>query len=210
MISTHDVFGKPRVYKNREMFPIQLRDADEFYASVQCLLIPKNVTNDVRLLQMSYLKYLAVVALQEESIMEMLMKLTKLIFKWESFDVYFSNDKDGKIDLDGVVTIMLDEGIEGREMRIHERDFDKIKTIICEQNLVDLDDKYVNPEVQAKIDESRKFLSKENNYCYCTNSNISELLNISITQVSKLVNSLKKKGYIDIEIKYKESSKVLY
>ena len=31
------------------------------------------------------------------------------------------------------------------------------------------------------------FLSKENNYCYCTNSNISELLNISITQVSKLV-----------------------
>ena len=46
------------------------------------------------------------------------------------------------------------------------------------------------------------FLSKENNYCYCTNSNISELLNISITQVSKLVNSLKKKGYIDIEIKY--------
>lgn len=51
------------------------------------------------------------------------------------------------------------------------------------------------------------FLSKENNYCYCTNSNISELLNISITQVSKLVNSLKKKGYIDIEIKYKENSK---
>ena len=48
------------------------------------------------------------------------------------------------------------------------------------------------------------FLSKENNYCYCTNSNISELLNISITQVSKLVNSLKKKGYIDIGIKYKE------
>ena len=51
------------------------------------------------------------------------------------------------------------------------------------------------------------FLSKENNYCYCTNSNISELLNISITQVSKLVNSLKKKGYIDIEIKYKDNSK---
>ena len=51
------------------------------------------------------------------------------------------------------------------------------------------------------------FLSKENNYCYCTNSNISELLNISITQVSKLVNSLKKKRYIDIEIKYKDNSK---
>lgn len=48
---------------------------------------------------------------------------------------------------------------------------------------------------------------KENNHCYCTNSNISELLNISTTQVSKLVNSLKKKGYINIEIKYKDNSK---
>ena len=48
------------------------------------------------------------------------------------------------------------------------------------------------------------FLSKEKNYCYCTNSNISELLNISITQVSKLVNSLKDKGYINIEMVYKE------
>ena len=50
------------------------------------------------------------------------------------------------------------------------------------------------------------FLSKENNF-YCNNINISEILNISITQVSKLVNSLKKKGYIDIEIKYKDNSK---
>ena len=28
------------------------------------------------------------------------------------------------------------------------------------------------------------FLSKENNYCYCNNSSLSELLNISTTQVS--------------------------
>lgn len=51
------------------------------------------------------------------------------------------------------------------------------------------------------------FLSKENNYCYCNNSSLSEILNISITQVSKLINSLKKKEYIDVIIKYKENSK---
>lgn len=51
------------------------------------------------------------------------------------------------------------------------------------------------------------FLSKENNYCYCSNSILSELLNISITQVSKLINSLKKKECIDVIIKYKENSK---
>ena len=34
------------------------------------------------------------------------------------------------------------------------------------------------------------FLSQEKQYCFCTNKTISELLNISVTQVSKLVNSL--------------------
>ena len=51
------------------------------------------------------------------------------------------------------------------------------------------------------------YLSKENNYCYCTNKTISELLNITVTQVSRLVNSLKAKNYIDIELIYKENSK---
>jgi len=51
------------------------------------------------------------------------------------------------------------------------------------------------------------YLSKENQYCFLTNKTISELLNISITQVSKLVNSLKDKKYVDIELIYKENSK---
>lgn len=51
------------------------------------------------------------------------------------------------------------------------------------------------------------YLSKENSYCYLTNKTISELLNVSITQVSKLLNSLKHKKYIDIELIYKKNSK---
>ena len=51
------------------------------------------------------------------------------------------------------------------------------------------------------------FLSQEKQYCFCTNKTISELLNISVTQVSKLVNSLKDKSYINIEMVYKENSK---
>lgn len=51
------------------------------------------------------------------------------------------------------------------------------------------------------------FLSQEKQYCFCTNKTISELLNISVTQVSKLINSLKDKGYINIEMVYKENSK---
>ena len=51
------------------------------------------------------------------------------------------------------------------------------------------------------------FLSQENNYCYCTNTTLSEMFYISTTQVSKLINSLKSKRYIATEIIYKENSK---
>lgn len=51
------------------------------------------------------------------------------------------------------------------------------------------------------------YLSKENQYCFITNKTMSELLNISVTQVSNLINSLKKKKYIETELIYKENTK---
>lgn len=51
------------------------------------------------------------------------------------------------------------------------------------------------------------FLSKHNGYCYFTNSTINKLLDISTTQASTWINSLKKKGYIQTQMIYKENSK---
>ena len=50
------------------------------------------------------------------------------------------------------------------------------------------------------------YLSKEKN-CIMSNSYISELLNITKIQSSGIINSLKKKGYIKVELIYKGNSK---
>ena len=50
------------------------------------------------------------------------------------------------------------------------------------------------------------YLSKEND-CTMSNTYISNLLNICNVQASRIINSLKKKGYVKIEIVYKQSSK---
>lgn len=50
------------------------------------------------------------------------------------------------------------------------------------------------------------YLSKERD-CIITNSYISEILDISKIQASRIVNSLKKKLYIKVEMVYKEHSK---
>lgn len=50
------------------------------------------------------------------------------------------------------------------------------------------------------------YLSKEND-CTMSNTYISNLLNICNVQASRIINSLKKKEYIKIEIVYKQNSK---
>lgn len=50
------------------------------------------------------------------------------------------------------------------------------------------------------------YLSKERE-CTINNSYISELLNISKVQSSRIINSLKKKLYIRVKMVYKENSK---
>ena len=50
------------------------------------------------------------------------------------------------------------------------------------------------------------YLSKEND-CTMSNTYISKLLNICNVQASRIINSLKKKEYIKIEIEYKQNSK---
>ena len=50
------------------------------------------------------------------------------------------------------------------------------------------------------------YLSKEND-CTMSNTYISKLLNICNVQASRIINSLKKKEYVKIEIVYKQNSK---
>lgn len=64
-----------------------------------------------------------------------------------------------------------------------------------------------------KLNDKEKFvysmilyLSKEKE-CIMSNSYISNLLNICNVQASRIINSLKKKGYINIQIICKENSK---
>ena len=67
--------------------------------------------------------------------------------------------------------------------------------------------------IDTKLNDKEKivysmilYLSKEKE-CIISNSYISELLNITKIQSSRIINSLKKKGYIKVEMTYKDNSK---
>lgn len=60
---------------------------------------------------------------------------------------------------------------------------------------------------KGKIVYSIILALSKNNDCIISNSYISELLNITKTQVSRIINTLKKDGYIEVELIHKENSK---
>lgn len=51
------------------------------------------------------------------------------------------------------------------------------------------------------------YLSKENGYCFATNNYFADILNVTVVSISRIINSLKKKKYIEINMKYKSNSK---
>lgn len=50
-------------------------------------------------------------------------------------------------------------------------------------------------------------LSTELGYCFASNRYLSQVLNITINRTSKIISSLKDKGFIDIKIIYAEGTK---
>ena len=51
------------------------------------------------------------------------------------------------------------------------------------------------------------YLSKDKGYCFATNNYFSDILNVTVVSISRIINSLKKKNYIKIKMNYKSNSK---
>ena len=153
MVNLSDSLGKPRKYKELSVYPIKIKECEEFYQAVECLIIPKNTIQDIKILRMSYLAFLDYLIedeykVQSYSIIEYkLGKLLSMVLKSDNIKI-FKDDKNRPF-------LVVDD-----EQIVREKDFDNIKKIIGEQNLLDLDDEFMNPEVKKRIDEAKEFMRK--------------------------------------------------
>lgn len=145
-----NVFGLPIQYKGINIHPVKIIDCQEFYDSVRCLLVPKNKMQDIEIIKMSYLKFILVLSVQGHPyMMEYLQSLMKITLKADNI-TFAENDK-------GKLILNVDN-----KYQITESDFDKIKKVITEQNLIQIDEQILDPELEQKIKEAKEFLQKRN------------------------------------------------
>ena len=155
------VFDQPVRYKELFIYPIKIKDYYEFSFYAQSLMLEKNSIKDpqlaIKAISMSYLEYLLQypekikVGNLEYDFYQLFDGLIRL-----SLNIRESEEKIKY----GLIPHPFFE-ING--IKYGSDDFDEIRSIIAEQNMLDLPDERIQKNVRDSLEEAKRFKQKLNN-----------------------------------------------
>lgn len=129
----------------QKIYPIMVKDSEFFLSSCTILMIDKNSSDSVEIIQMSYLEFMfKVLFLQDQLNVDKFLNICKYCLHIENPKAEL--DEKGKIFIKDEATGIIIKG----------RDFEDIRKIILYQNLIHYDDEYVNPEAKKAMEEMDK------------------------------------------------------
>ena len=201
------VFDDPIPYKELFVYPVTMADYINFHFAINCLLIEKNRIPDPNIIRMSYLDYLYYLINQNEDnriFGFMLLEVLEICLNTTSDKVGFIRKDNGKVDL------RLGEFVCGK------KDFDELTKIICDQNMIELPDYNIDPNVEKALKDAQAYKSKQQNknkicsledqivcVMISTNMNMSDIKNLSVRKFSKILERVDKLLHYKI---YKQAS----
>jgi hypothetical protein len=152
----YHVFDKPVVYKDLLLHPIKVKECYEFAFYSTCLLLEKNSIQGnpelaLKAISMTRLEFLFESNNDENKLIARFDALLKLCTKdWETIIVY-GKEPDGK------------PFFKVGETKYNSADFDEIRNIIAEQNLLDIPDERIQKNVRDSLEEARRFKERVSN-----------------------------------------------
>ncbi|TVY09969.1 hypothetical protein [Paenibacillus cremeus] len=144
------VWGDPHEFKGVSIYPITMQDCMDFYECVQVFLYEKNKVQDIQVIKMTYLDFLFALIQQENALMGKLDRLLSLVLKEQKYAFLYNETDSAKISLQ-----VEDAIINGYE-------FDEFKKIILEQNLIQFNEEFIDPELEQELKAAEEFLAKKN------------------------------------------------
>ena len=145
-------FDKPVDYtiqdKTVKIYPIMVEDSEVFMSSVNLLMIDKNSSPSVDIIQMSYLEFIYTILFQDDTNIDRFLNILKYCLHITSPYAGFDENKK---------PYLLDKN---SNILICAKDFENIRRLILYQNLLHYDDEYVNPELKAMMNEIDELKNK--------------------------------------------------
>ncbi len=148
-------FDKSVPYKSLMIHPIKIQDYYEFLFCIPCLMLEKNSIKDpqmaIKAISMSYLQYMYELSSRENNYIQLFDGLLRLVLRIkEEKTIKYEYDKNGS------PYFMIDD------IKYYSEDFDEIRKIISEQNMIDLPDERIQKNVRDSLEEARRFKQKLN------------------------------------------------
>ncbi|MFF3149202.1 hypothetical protein ACFVRU_47735, partial [Streptomyces sp. NPDC057927] len=142
------VWGDPIYFKTLPIYPVRMRNIQHFYNCTACLMLDKvkNQSKEIEIIKMNYLTFMLFIAKQDgyEYLFEGFIDMLKMVFNVDDIAIGINETERG-------YTLTIND------VTISGIDFDKIRKIIAEQNLLDIDDTLRSAEVEKKIMETREY-----------------------------------------------------
>lgn len=157
-IDYHTTYDTCVPYRNIKIYPVTVKDYMMFNLYSQCLTIEKNIIPDAKIISMSNLEYIYYATqtnMEKTPYLVWFDRLMSLCLKDEdSFTSIEESMKRYEYTEKGKPFFFI-----GKELYT-STDFDIIKSIVCEQNMVELADDSISKEVRDSMEEARKYKQK--------------------------------------------------
>lgn len=163
ILNAYIPFNTPIPCGKWEVSPIRLKDWYDVADVVLMLEVDKNTLGQIEFIKMDVLSFFALMFFSDAEKSLKFERLLRLALSIPD-DEYIVMDKDANIFV-GVPDVETEEGIilnnyTKRQITIEE--FEDIRRAILFQNLIDYDDKYVDPDVKRQAEEYWRIKNKGN------------------------------------------------
>lgn len=204
-------FDMPIEYKGLKIYPVPMEEYFNFNFFIQSILLEKNSIPDVKVISMSYLEFMYKYTTPETPYAVMFRELLSMCLRVEAKDIKIAYNENMK-----PIFVV-------NETEFNNQDFEEIKLIICEQNLVDIPDEKIQKEIRDKIEEARKLRAKMNgssklgtledfvvSVMISTSLKIEDIYKLSIRKFNKILQRLDHKLHYEIYLSASMSGMVKF
>ena len=134
--------------------PILVKDYPYYEVAKSILEIPKNETNNIEVIKMSYLEFLITIISGSETHKDLFIKICELCFGYVNIGIIEHNRKH-------CIALCDDESIV--KYIITPKEFDEISKIILNQNDAHYDGRYVSPDNtrSPSLEEKKAFITSK-------------------------------------------------
>lgn len=188
------LMGKAKPFnKDLKTKPFKMRNYFDFYNNVWTLMIPKNDTDDIEILQMSYLRYLIEISLspQNQHIMESALVILRLALDTDDIDFAYR-------EINGKVKYLM---VVNGQIEVSEFQFEKLRKQILAQNDVEEDDDRYSSEVKKVLKEAQAFYARKNgkaadivqqiqSYAYEMKVDLDKVFDLTIFQFKSMMGTI--------------------